>query len=77
MYAYAVCVTRTNIEIDDGVIARVMHRYGFRTKRAAVDYALRRLDIEPMSKDEALAMEGAHAWAGDLDEMRDWGPRPA
>jgi Arc/MetJ family transcription regulator len=47
-----------------------MRRYGLRTKRAAVDLALRRLDIEPMSKEEALAMEGRNLWEGDLDEMR-------
>ena len=43
-----------------------MRRYGLPTKRAAVDMALRRLDIEPMDRDEALAMEGA-GWEGDLD----------
>ena len=61
---------RTNIEIDDEVVARVMRRYGLKTKRAAVDYALRRLDIEPMTREEALAMEGRNLWDGDLDEMR-------
>jgi Arc/MetJ family transcription regulator len=63
-------MARTNIEIDDEVVGRVMRRYGLKTKKAAVDYALRRLDIEPMTKEEALAMEGRHAWIGDLDEMR-------
>jgi len=47
-----------------------MRRFGLKTKRAAVDLALRRLDIEPMSREEALAMEGRHLWDGDLDEMR-------
>ena len=52
-----------------------MRRYGFRTKRAAVDYALRRLDVEPMTREEALAMQGRRAWDGDLEEMRS-GYRP-
>jgi Arc/MetJ family transcription regulator len=39
------------------------------SKRAAVELALRRLAGEPMSRDEALAMEGA-GWSGDLDELR-------
>jgi Arc/MetJ family transcription regulator len=39
------------------------------SKRAAVDLALRRLVGEPMSRDEALAMEGS-GWSGDLDELR-------
>jgi Arc/MetJ family transcription regulator len=51
-----------------------MNRLGLPTKRAAVDYALRRLDIEPMSKEEALAMRGRNWWQGDLDEMRAWTP---
>lgn len=71
---YGVCMSRTNIDIDDAVVERVMRRYGLKTKRAAVDYALRRLDIDPMTKDEALAMEGT-GWGGDLDAMRDWTPR--
>jgi Arc/MetJ family transcription regulator len=60
---------RTNIEIDDRLIRRVMRRYGLTSKRAAVDLALRRLDLEPMTRDEALAMRG-RGWAGDLDELR-------
>ncbi len=66
---YAIHMSRTNVEVDDAVIARVMRRYGLRTKRAAIDLALRRLDLEPMSREEALAMRG-RGWEGDLDEMR-------
>jgi Arc/MetJ family transcription regulator len=62
-------MSRTNIEIDDELMRRVMERWGFRTKREAVDSALRRLDIEPMTREEALAMEGT-GWEGDLDELR-------
>jgi Arc/MetJ family transcription regulator len=62
-------MARTNIEIDDALVARVMRRYGLKTKRAAVDLALRRLDVEPMSREEMLALEGS-GWEGDLDEMR-------
>jgi len=61
---------RTNIEIDDAVIERVMRRYGLPTKRAAVELALRRLDSEPMTREEALGMRG-RGWAGDLDALRD------
>jgi Arc/MetJ family transcription regulator len=60
---------RTNIEIDDELIERVMRRYRLPSKRAAVELALRRLAGEPMSREEALAMEGA-GWPGDLDELR-------
>ena len=68
-------MARSNVEADDAVIARVMHRYGLRTKRAAIDLALRRLDIEPMSREEALAMRG-RGWDGDLEELRG-GCRPS
>lgn len=53
--------TRTNIEIDDDAVRRVMDRYGLRTKTEAVDRALRWLGGMPMTREEALAMEGAHA----------------
>jgi Arc/MetJ family transcription regulator len=66
---YPLHIARTNIEIDDELMARVMRRYGLRTKRAAVDLALRRLDLEPMSRTEALAMRGT-GWEGELDELR-------
>ena len=62
-------VGRTNIEIDDELVSKVMRRYGLTSKRAAVDLALRRLATEPLSRDEALALEGS-GWVGDLEEMR-------
>jgi Arc/MetJ family transcription regulator len=61
---------RTNIDIDDELIERVMRRYQLPSKRAAVELALRRLAGEPMSRDEALSMEGT-GWSGDLDAMRE------
>lgn len=64
-----VYVSRTNIDIDDDVIARVQATYGLATKRAAVDFALRRLLVEPLTRDEALGLEGS-GWAGDLDSLR-------
>jgi Arc/MetJ family transcription regulator len=60
---------RTNVDVDEQLVTRVMRRYGLGTKRAAIDLALRRLDVEPMSRDEALAMRGS-GWEGDIDEMR-------
>jgi Arc/MetJ family transcription regulator len=63
-------MARTNIDIDDALIDRVMRRYRLPTKRAAVDYALRTLVGEAMSKEEALALEGT-GWGADLSEFRD------
>lgn len=62
-------MSRTNIDIDDTLIEQVMTRFGFKTKRAAVDHALRELYVEPMTRAEMLEMEGV-GWDGDLDAMR-------
>ncbi len=67
---YSLHIVRTNIEIDEQLVDRVMQRYGLRTKRAAVELALRRLDIDPMTREEALAMRGT-GWSGDLSELRE------
>ena len=66
-------MSRTNIEIDDGLIGRVMRRYGFKTKREAVERALRSLDIEPLSREQILELEGM-GWEGDLEAMRQDAP---
>ena len=68
-------MARTNIDLDDAAVERVMRRYGFRSKRETVNYAVRRLDVEPMSLDEALAMEGT-GLAVTLDELRQPGQIP-
>lgn len=52
---------RTNIELEDDYVQAIMHRYGVRTKTAAVELALRHLAGQPMTREEALAMRGAHA----------------
>jgi Arc/MetJ family transcription regulator len=52
---------RTNIEIEDAYLQVVMDRYGLRTKTEAVELALRHLAGLPMTREEALAMRGAHA----------------
>ncbi len=53
--------TRTTIEIEDTYVKVIMQRYGLRTKTDAVDLALRRLAVIPMTKAEILAMRGANA----------------
>ncbi|HXN39474.1 MAG TPA: type II toxin-antitoxin system VapB family antitoxin [Solirubrobacteraceae bacterium] len=56
-------MVRTNIEIEDEHLQAIMDRYGLHTKTAAVDLALRHLAGQPMTREEALAMQGAHAIA--------------
>jgi Arc/MetJ family transcription regulator len=63
-------MARTNIDIDDELVARAMRTFGLRTKREAVQLALERLlGGGPMSVEEQLMMEGA-GWDGDLEVMR-------
>jgi Arc/MetJ family transcription regulator len=63
VYSWCVSAMRTNIEIEETYVQAIMDRYGVRTKTAAVDLALRHLAGQPMTRDEALAMQGAHAIA--------------
>ncbi|MEY2426760.1 MAG: hypothetical protein QOI61_2332 [Actinomycetota bacterium] len=46
-----------------------MKQFNLKTKRDAVNFALRQLVIVPFTLEEALAMAGT-GWDGDLDEMR-------
>lgn len=66
---YCWCMARTNIDLDDDAVEAVMDRYGFTTKREAVNFALRHLAAEPFSVDEARRMRGV-GWLGDLDAVR-------
>jgi Arc/MetJ family transcription regulator len=60
---------RTNIEIEDTYLQVVMDRFGLRTKTEAVDLALRHLAGQPMTREEAMAMRGAHAIAEVPDDV--------
>ena len=63
-------VSRTDVDLDDELVAEVMNRYGLTTKKDAVDLALRRLAVVPMTPDEVIATAG-RGWDGDLGAMRD------
>lgn len=60
---------RTNIELDDDLVAEVMRRFGVSTKKAAVDLALRRLVGTPIDGEFLRGLDGI-GWGGDLDAMR-------
>lgn len=62
-------MSRTNLDLDDDLVSIAMKRYGFASKRAAVDFALRRLVGDTMSQEEALQMEGS-GWDLDLAVLR-------
>ena len=61
VYSWCMNRIRTNIEIDDVYVRRIMDRYGIHTKTEAVDLALRHLAGQPMTREEAMAMEGVRA----------------
>jgi Arc/MetJ family transcription regulator len=61
MYDRCMSRVRTNIEIEETFLRAIMDRYGVHTKTEAVDLALRHLAGQPVTRDEALAMRGAHA----------------
>lgn len=57
---YGRAVSRTNIELNDSAVEIIMRRYHLRTKTEAVDYALRALAGQPLTREEILAMHGAN-----------------
>jgi Arc/MetJ family transcription regulator len=72
---------RTNIEIDDELMAQAMKATGQKTKKATVEAALRKAVLLSIQR-EALEELWGLGWEGDLDEMRtdwdedvDWGLR--
>lgn len=60
---------RTNIEIDEELVTAVMSRYHLKTKKDAVDLALRRTVGTPLTREFLDEVEGM-GWGGDLAEMR-------
>jgi Arc/MetJ family transcription regulator len=51
-------MARTNVDIDDEACAAVMRMYHLETKREAINLALRKLAIIPMTKEEVMGMRG-------------------
>jgi Arc/MetJ family transcription regulator len=57
------------LEVREELLEAVRERYHLPSWRAAVEYALARAAVRPMTKDEALAMQGV-GWEGDLEAIR-------
>lgn len=66
---YSVCMSRTNIDLNDELVEEAMRRYGLATKKDAVDLALKRLVGPPLTHDFLRSLRGV-GWEGDLEEMR-------
>ncbi len=64
---------RTNIEIDDALMAEAMRLTGLTTKRAAVEEGLKLL-VRVSEQTQALKALKGLGWEGDLDGMREHRP---
>jgi Arc/MetJ family transcription regulator len=60
---------RTNIEIDDKLMKKVMRDREYPSKRAAVEAGLRSL-LRLKAQTEVLKMRGRIKWEGDLEQSR-------
>jgi len=60
---------RTNIEIDDDLMARAVELGGLKTKRATVEQGLRLL-IKLKEQERIEDLFGKIRWQGDLEESR-------
>ena len=64
---------RTNIDIDDELMAQAMKLTGLPTKRAAVEEGLKLL-VRVRKQGQGLKALKGLGWEGDLDAMRQDGP---
>jgi Arc/MetJ family transcription regulator len=60
---------RTNIVIDDALMKQAMQASGARSKREAVELALRTL-VKLQQQAEIRAFRGRLTWEGDLETQR-------
>jgi len=60
---------RTNIEIDDDLMANALKATGLKTKKNAVEQGLK-LIIRRHEQQAIRKLRGKVKWQGDLDEMR-------
>jgi Arc/MetJ family transcription regulator len=61
---------RTNIEIDDTLMANALAATGAKTKREVVERGLRTLLDLKRQADALRSLRGTVAWEGDLETMR-------
>lgn len=60
---------RTNIVIDDDLMADAMHATGLTTKKAVVEQGLK-LIVKRNQQQAIRQLRGKLHWEGNLDEMR-------
>jgi Arc/MetJ family transcription regulator len=62
-------VMRTNIEIDDELLSRVLELSNAKTKKEAIENALKEY-LRILSQKQLLSLRGEVKWEGNLDDMR-------
>lgn len=68
---FCLCVyMRTNIDLDEGLVARGLLLSGLRTKKELVNMALREF-IRKNDQKKILELRGKIQWQGDLELMRE------
>jgi Arc/MetJ family transcription regulator len=60
---------RTNIEIDDALMAEAMELSGLPTKKAVIEEALKLL-VKSLKQRNVIEEMRGMGWEGDLDEIR-------
>lgn len=61
---------RTNIVIDDDLMAQAIKATGLETKKDVVEQGLKLL-VKRSKQQSIRSLRGKVKWEGDLDEMRD------
>ena len=61
---------RTNIEIDDDLMAQALKVGGFKTRKAAVEEGLRLL-VQTKAQRRLRGLRGKLRWEGSLEEDRE------
>jgi len=64
-------MTRTNIDLDDELVAEVMRRFGVTTKKSAVELALRRLLAAPRLNEALLDELAGSGYPLTNDELEE------
>ena len=60
---------RISVAVDDQLMAQAMESTGLKTKKAAIELALRSL-IRLKAQERVRQLRGQLHWEGDLDELR-------
>ena len=60
---------RTNIDTDDKLMKKALRATGQKTKRAAVEMALR-IAVKLHEQEKVRELRGIAQWEGDLEQLR-------